>query len=388
MGKNILKITLFTAVLTVLLVFSTAVLASTTNPSDLQINVGDTVVWTNNGQTAHTVTSDSEYELGSSPLNFGNSYSHTFTSAGTFAYHCEFHPQMRGVITVGSPSSAYSVQTNPATNILNYSATLNGNLLGNAGYNAYVWFQWGNSTSYGNVTQQQLLNYSGSFNQNISNLSNNTTYHFRAVVQGTNGTVYGQDMIFTTTGSEAVPTLTISKKVINLTSGNLNWQASVNAKSGDVLAFVITIQAGNQDVHNVFVRDILPAGLTYKGNMTVNASINYSGNPASGIGVGTIPAGGITIISYQAQANPTTYGSSVLTNNATITSNEAGTQTASASVFVTGSAVYGATDVPTGLTNNPVRDSFLLPVFLIILMSWMYFTGRIYVFADWLGAKI
>ena len=195
-------------------------------------------------------------------------------------------------------------------------------------------------------------------------------------------------MIFTTTGSEAVPTLTISKKVINLTSGNLNWQASVNAKSGDVLAFVITIQAGNQDVHNVFVRDILPAGLTYKGNMTVNASINYSGNPASGIGVGTIPAGGITIISYQAQANPTTYGSSVLTNNATITSNEAGTQTASASVFVTGSAVYGATDVPTGLTNNPVRDSFLLPVFLIILMSWMYFTGRIYVFADWLGAKI
>jgi len=45
------------------------------------------------------------------------------------------------------------------------------------------------------------------------------------------------------------------------------------------------------------------------------------------------------------------------------------------------------TATPTGITNNIISDSFFLPLFLILLGSWLYFTGRIYRFADWISKK-
>ena len=287
-----------------------------------------------------------------------------------------------------------SVQTNSATNVSNYQATLNGYLsvpyLSNSNY---VWFQYGTDTNYGSNTSQQSVN-SGSFTQNIANLSYNTTYHFRAVAQGSFGTIYGQDMTFNSNGSTNYygnGTVSVTKQVINLTSGNLNWQSSVSAKPNDILSFAITIQAGNQDIHNVMISDILPTCLTYKGNLTVNANLNYLGNPASGINIGTIPANGIEVVAFQAQAAPATsflYGTTSLINTATVTSTEGGSQNASATVIVNNSLVNGATTVSTGMTNNPITDSFFLPIMLIIAGSWFYFSGNVYKFSDWIGTKI
>lgn len=197
-------------------------------------------------------------------------------------------------------------------------------------------------------------------------------------------------LVFAQTTSSVGTGLTISKKVINLTSGNLNWTNSVSAKPGDVLSFAITMQAGSQDIHNIIVKDILPAGLIYKGNTTINASLSNL-DPSSGINVGTIPANGIEVVSFQAFVAPSTsfaYGNISIDNTATITGTEIGTQTANASVLVNNAYVAGVTNVPTGLTNNIVKDSFFFPMFLIILMSYLYFTGKIYIFADYLGEKI
>lgn len=47
-----------------------------------------------------------------------------------------------------------------------------------------------------------------------------------------------------------------------------------------------------------------------------------------------------------------------------------------------GGQVAGASTVSTGLTNNPITDSFLLPLLLIAGGLWFYFSGKIYVFAD------
>jgi len=69
------------------------------DPSKI-VSVGDSVTWTNNDQVKHTVTSDSDGELNSRVLRPGQSYTHTFNSAGTFYYHCRIHPEMRGVIIV------------------------------------------------------------------------------------------------------------------------------------------------------------------------------------------------------------------------------------------------------------------------------------------------
>ena len=295
--------------------------------------------------------------------------------------------------TVVLASTTPQIQTNYATNIQNTSATLNGYLsdLGSYG-TATVYFQWGTTTSYVNQTSSMTVNYIGSFNQAISGLAPNTTFYFRAVAQNSYGTVYGQNMSFTTADSNYYGngTLTVTKKVINLSSGNLNWQNSVLASPNNILSFAVTLQASNQNVNNVIVRDILPANLIYKGNLTVNTSTSYSGDITSGINIGTISAGQIVVVAYQAQvANSTNfaYGTTTLTNNATISSQN-GTQTSTATVIVNRSQVYGASSVSTGLTNNFLTDSFFLPLLLIILGLWLYFSGLVYGFADWLKKKV
>jgi len=77
-------------------------------PKTLTISVGDSVTWTNDAQDPHTSTSDSGlWDSGS--VSPGQSYTHTFNSAGTFPYHCTFHQSlgMVGTIVVQSaPTSA------------------------------------------------------------------------------------------------------------------------------------------------------------------------------------------------------------------------------------------------------------------------------------------
>jgi hypothetical protein len=327
---------------------------------------------------------------------YNNQASYTCTLTATNGYGLTNSDTAMVFVNYNNNVGGLSVQTNSATNIYSNQATLNGYTTNPVyGTTTYAWFQWGTSASYGNETAHQTLSSAGSFNQNVANLSQNATYHFRAVAQTNYGnTVYGQDMTFYTAGSGnyyGSGSLSITKKVINLTSGNLNWQASANANPGDILSFAITMQADGQDVHNVAIRDILPANLIYKGNMTVNASLNSSGSLVSGINIGTIPAGGIEVIAYQVQVAPAanfSYGSTILNNSVSVTSTEAGTQTASAQVLVSNSAVSGATYLPTGLTNDPIRDSFFFPVALILLGSWFYFSGNIYKFSDWLEARL
>lgn len=70
------------------------------SPKELTIQVGDTIIWTNLDSTQHTVTSDSGTELDSEYLSKDETYSHTFTTVGNFAYHCIPHPSMKGTITV------------------------------------------------------------------------------------------------------------------------------------------------------------------------------------------------------------------------------------------------------------------------------------------------
>ncbi len=63
------------------------------------IKVGDTVVWQNVDSMDHTTTSDTAVWNGL--LAQGGSFKFTFTSAGTFPYHCEKHKStMKGTVIV------------------------------------------------------------------------------------------------------------------------------------------------------------------------------------------------------------------------------------------------------------------------------------------------
>ena len=63
----------------------------TFSPSNLQIQVGDTITWTNNDSVGHTATSDAGV-WDSGFLEPGQTFSFTFTSTGIFPYHCSPHP--------------------------------------------------------------------------------------------------------------------------------------------------------------------------------------------------------------------------------------------------------------------------------------------------------
>ena len=68
-------------------------------PSDMTVSVGTEVTWTNNDSVAHTITVD-DNSFGSGDLSKGDTFKHTFESAGTFNYHCSIHTSMKGKITV------------------------------------------------------------------------------------------------------------------------------------------------------------------------------------------------------------------------------------------------------------------------------------------------
>lgn len=71
-------------------------------PSQITVKKGDTVTWTNNDSTAHTVVDDLSDVGGpsSGEIAPGASYSFTFTKTGSFQYHCSIHRSMRGTIVV------------------------------------------------------------------------------------------------------------------------------------------------------------------------------------------------------------------------------------------------------------------------------------------------
>jgi plastocyanin len=68
-------------------------------PASVTIDVGDTVTWTNEGPTPHSATAD-DRSFDTGIFEAGQSRSHTFDEAGTFAYFCTPHPNMRGTVTV------------------------------------------------------------------------------------------------------------------------------------------------------------------------------------------------------------------------------------------------------------------------------------------------
>ena len=183
--------------------------------------------------------------------------------------------------------------------------------------------------------------------------------------------------------------LTVNVTAKNLTTG-LGWYSSIAANPSDMLMFMITLVAqGNQGVNNVFVRDILPYGLVYKNNLVVSGSNGYGGDVTSGINIGTISAGQTVTITYQAQVGPASnfiYGTSILTDNASVTSSGNNPNVSNATVSVNRTAVYGATSVSTGLTNNFLVDSFFLPLMIALLGLWLFRSG-LFGFEKWADKK-
>ena len=87
-------------------------------PAELTIMVGDTVTWTNLDSVIHTATSTTgAFDAGD--LDQNESYSLTFTAAGTYDYLCTPHPEMTGRIVVQAAAEPAAPTPTPAPSLPN-----------------------------------------------------------------------------------------------------------------------------------------------------------------------------------------------------------------------------------------------------------------------------
>lgn len=108
-------------------------------PQATTIAAGDTVTWTNNDFTGHSVTAD-DGSFDSSPscpptcLSNGDTFTHTFATAGSFPYHCRIHGAAGGVgmsgtiivqaaVTSTTPTSSTTTTHPPSTTPTTASTT-------------------------------------------------------------------------------------------------------------------------------------------------------------------------------------------------------------------------------------------------------------------------
>jgi plastocyanin len=69
------------------------------NPLTITVALGTSVTWTNKDAVAHTVTSNTGiFDSGSISTN--GTFSYTFSTVGTFPYHCTVHPYMTATVIV------------------------------------------------------------------------------------------------------------------------------------------------------------------------------------------------------------------------------------------------------------------------------------------------
>jgi amicyanin len=72
----------------------------TFNAPTVTVAPGTTVTWVNEDDIPHTVVSDDKKTFRSKVLDSGESFSFTFTVAGTYGYFCSIHPHMTGKVVV------------------------------------------------------------------------------------------------------------------------------------------------------------------------------------------------------------------------------------------------------------------------------------------------
>lgn len=69
------------------------------NPATITVAANTTITWTNKDAVAHTVTSDTGL-FDSGTILTNGTYSYTFSTAGTYPYHCTSHSSMTATVKV------------------------------------------------------------------------------------------------------------------------------------------------------------------------------------------------------------------------------------------------------------------------------------------------
>jgi len=142
-----------------------------------------------------------------------NSYTHTGITNGTQYYYvvaAMVNWNWEGPVSAEASAVPLEGGTSPITleavNITDTTASLSADINNPTGLTTTVWFEYGETASYGNTTQSSAYGYSGNISLSavLTDLTQSTTYHYRVVTQNAAGTFYGNDRSFTTLNTPLV----------------------------------------------------------------------------------------------------------------------------------------------------------------------------------------
>jgi hypothetical protein len=251
---------------------STATLNGIVNPNNLSTTItfeygittsyGSTATASQSPITGNTVT-DVSSDI--SELTIGTTYHFrvkTINSLGT-----SYGDDM-SFVTLGQ---APTCSTQPATNISETGATLNGTVNVNE-LSTIVTFEYGITTSYGSIATASQSPVTGNSVTNVSadiyELTRGTTYHFRVKTVNSLGTSYGDDMSFVTLGQ--APTCT-TQRATNIFATGVTLNGTVNAND---LSTTVTFEYGTTTSYGITAT---ASQSPVTGNTNINVSSDISG---------------------------------------------------------------------------------------------------------------
>lgn len=254
------------------------------NPNPVTINVGDTVLWRQMDSTPHTATSGTRPSgdglFDSNFLSLGQTFPHTFNSAGTFRYFCRPHFGMDGTVIVqqAAPQAPTVSITGPANDstltsgsvTITADASVNGSTI-----NSVEFFSSGTS-----------LGSDDSAPYSVSVTLPAGTHSLTARATAANGQATTSTPVMVTVSAPAEPpTISITAPANNATLSSTNVTIAANASAtGGATVTMVEFFSGTQFlgmVHGApFTLDVALAPGTHALTVKATSSTGLSANSA------------------------------------------------------------------------------------------------------------
>lgn len=179
-------------------------------------HVGYFIYSTANSSSA-TITPNASYSNGAYTYiltGLTPSTTYSFTPIVKYRDESQYTQEVKGSsksFTTEAANVGPGVRTDSGTSVTATTATLNGYAASLSGYSSSkIYFQYGTSVDSMNYSTPEKPAVEGSYTANLTELTPNTTYYFRAVINMGDGRYrYGSNSAFTTTGENTASTVTV-----------------------------------------------------------------------------------------------------------------------------------------------------------------------------------